>query len=152
MNGSSESTTFRLIYELGCAFATRIELEELIPFVIAKCRAILNAGGVSVLLLDPERDELYFPYVSEDDPKVAERLLKLRFPADRGIAGTVLKSGRSEKVDDVQSDPRFYSGVDKQTGAVTRSLLAVALNSPEGPLGVVEAVRLREAAPFSDQD
>ncbi len=152
MRSSSDNATFRLIYELGCAFATRIELDELIPFVIARCREILNAEGISVLILDPDRDELYFPYISEQDPEVAERLAKVRFPADRGIAATVLKTGRSEKVDDVQSDPRHYTGVDQQTGGTTRSLLAVALNSAEGPLGVVEAVRFRAATPFTNDE
>lgn len=152
MKSPGDDATFRLLYELGCAFATRIDLDELVPFVIAKCRQMLDAQGVSVLLHDPERDELYFPYTSEEDPEVAARLAKLRFPAARGIAGTVLKSGRPEKVDNAQSDPRLYRDVDRQTGATTRALLAVALTSPEGPLGVLEAVRLGDAAPFSDDD
>jgi hypothetical protein len=47
-----------LVYELGNMFAARLGLEELIPLVISKCREVLDAGGVSVLLLDPERNEL----------------------------------------------------------------------------------------------
>ena len=73
----------RLLYELGCAFAARLELDDLLPLVVAKCREALVAEGTAVLLLDPERNELYFPYVAEEDPEVAERLVALRFPADR---------------------------------------------------------------------
>src|SRR5512143_3266389 len=89
-----------LLYELGCAFAERIELDELIPLVMAKCRDVLDAEGAAVLLLDVQRNELYFPYVAEEDAAAAEQLRQLRFPADRGIAGAVLRSGQSIRVDD----------------------------------------------------
>jgi hypothetical protein len=63
----------RLLYDLGCAFSARIELDELIPFVIAKCRDVLDATAASVLLLDQASNELYFPYVAEEDENVAAR-------------------------------------------------------------------------------
>src|ERR1051325_4179451 len=77
----------RVLYELTTAFAARIELDELMPLVIGKCRDVLAAEGASVLLLDPAGTELYFPYVAEGDPEIAARLLQLRFPAERGVAG-----------------------------------------------------------------
>jgi hypothetical protein len=93
----------KLIYELGNMFAAHLGLEELTPLVISKCREVLNANGVSVLLLDRERNELYFPYVSEDDPEVARRLSGLRSrdrrdyvllaPAPRSGASTPANSG-----------------------------------------------------------
>ena len=63
-----EEVRFRLLYDLGCAFAARIEIDQLIPLVVTKCREALDAEGASVLLLDDERKELYFPYISEEDP------------------------------------------------------------------------------------
>jgi len=152
MKTRSESQRYRQIYELGYAFASRTELDELIPFVIAKCREILGAEGVSVLLLDQPDGKLYFPYISEEDPEVRARLAKLRFSAGHGIAGAVLGSGRAEKVDDVSADPRFYSGIDHDTGFITKSILAAPLISEEGPLGVIEAVNRHGGAPFSPGD
>ena len=95
----------RLLYELGCAFAARLELDELLPLVVAKCRDVLGAEGTAVLLLDPERNELFFPYVADEDPGVAERLAALRFPADRGFAGAAIEAGHAVRVDDAASDP-----------------------------------------------
>ncbi len=152
MKSRSESSRYRQIYELGYAFASRTELSELIPFVIAQCREILRVEGVSVLLLDQPGGKLYFPYISEEDPEVRARLAKLRFSADHGIAGAVLSSGRAEKVDDVSADPRFYSGIDHHTGFTTRSILAAPLISEEGPLGVIEAVNRHGGARFSSGD
>ncbi len=146
------SARFRLLYDLGCAFAERIELDDLVPFVMAKCREVLEAMGAAVLLLDPERDELYFPYVAEEDPEVAARLAKLRFPADRGIAGAVLKSGEAVRVDDVRSDPRFYSGIDRDTGFTTRSVLCAPLKTHQGTIGVIQVLNHRGDMPFTNDD
>jgi Nif-specific regulatory protein len=152
MKLSQNSARDMLLYELGNMFTARLGLEELIPLVISKCREILNAGGVSLLLLDEERDELYFPYVSEDDPEAARLLSGLRIPAASGLAGAALISGQAEKVDDPQSDPRFYSGVDRKTGITTRSLLVAPLLTGDGRLGVIEAVNPRGQEFFSDAD
>jgi sigma-B regulation protein RsbU (phosphoserine phosphatase) len=142
----------RLLFELGCAFTARIELEELIPFIITKCREVLGAGGAAVLLLDPDRNELVFPYVAEEDPLVAERLAGMRLPAGQGIAGAVLRDGRPLRVDDPAADPRFYSGVDRQTGVTTRGLLAAPLTSRHGTIGVIEVVNRRDGGNFTDDD
>jgi transcriptional regulator with GAF, ATPase, and Fis domain len=152
MNLSNDSARDRMIYELGNMFTAHLGLDELIPLVISKCRDVLDAGGVSVLLLDEEREELYFPYVSEEDPEVARRLIGVRIPADAGLAGAVLRTGQAEKVDVAQSDDRFYSGVDRKTGVTTTSLLAAPLLASNTPLGVIEAVNPRGRRFFADAD
>ena len=152
MNISDDRARERMVYELGNMFTARLGLEELIPLVISKCREVLDADGVSVLLLDEESDELYFPYVSEDDPEVARRLSELRFSAASGFAGAALRSGQSEKIDDPQSDPRFYSEVDRKTGVTTKALLVAPLLTGDGRLGVIEAVNPRGGGPFTDAD
>jgi histidine kinase len=145
-----ERERLRLLYELGCAFAARIELADLLAFVLAKCREVLDAEGASVLLLDPASGELYFPYVAEADPAIAARLRTLRFPADQGIAGAVLRSGRSQCIDNAAADTRFYGGVDRDTGMTTRSLLAAPLTSRQGTIGVVEVLNCHHGAFTAD--
>jgi Nif-specific regulatory protein len=152
VNEAPDTARLRLLYDLGRTFAAHIELEDLLPLVTSKCREALDAEGVSVLLLDTEKDELFFPYVAEEKPEVAARLVGLRFPADRGIAGAALQSGRSIRVDDAQSDFRFYGGVDRHTGATTRALLAVPLIAPQGKIGVLQAVNRHGGGTFSDAD
>jgi len=147
-----DAARLQLLYELGCAFASQLELGELLPLVVEKCRDMLEAEGAAVLLLDQDADELYFPYAASGDPEVAARLLRARFPADRGVAGAVITSGRSLRVDDVTVDPRFYPGVDQKTGFTTRSIIAAPLVGPHGPMGVVQCVNRREGTSFTDGD
>src|SRR5215470_10787945 len=147
---AEQSDRLTFLYDLACAFAARIELDELSAFVVEKCRQVFDAEGASILLLDPERAELFFSYVAEPNPETAERLLALRFPADRGIAGAVLQSGRSLRIDDVASDPRFYSGVDRQTGATTRALLCAPLRTRQGTIGVIQVLNPHHGGSFTD--
>ena len=121
------------------------------PLVTTRCREALDVEGVSVLLHDEARDELYFPYVAEHSADVASRLAEIRFPASAGIAGEVLHTGRACRVDDAAADPRFYRGVDQETGSATRALLAVPLTARQGSIGVLQAVNPKRGA-FTDED
>ncbi len=148
---AAATARLRLLYELSCGFAAQVQLDELSALVVAKCRAVLDAEGAAILLLDPQRNELYFPYVADEDAAVAARLLSLRFPADRGIAGTVLQTGRPLRIDDVAADSRFYSGVDRRTGLTTRDLICAPLRSHQGTIGVVQVLNHRGGG-FTDDD
>jgi Nif-specific regulatory protein len=148
----AESARFKLLYDLGCGFAARTEIVDLLPFVLSKCREALNAEGASILFLDRDRNEFYFPYVSGADSVATSRLSDLRFPADQGVAGAALRSGRSLKVDDAQGDSRHYRRADETTGLLTRNMIATPLISPGGPVGVIEVINRLGQDAFSDED
>jgi len=150
--GSDELSRLRLLYELGCAFTARTDLDDLIPLVMAKCREVLAAEGAAVLLLDEDGTHLCFPYAAEERAEVAERLRTLRFPATAGIAGAVVQSGRALRVDDVAADPRFYGAIDRDTGLSTRCLLAAPLVARQGVVGVVQVVNRVDGGTFDDAD
>ncbi len=143
---------YRLIYELGNAFASQLQLDPLLELVTHKCREVLDAEGAAILLLDPQRNELYFPYLSDIDPEVARRLSGLRFPADRGVAGEALRTGQAIKVDDVSREEKHYSLIDRHTGLTTRSILAAPLIANDKRLGVVEVVNSLRGNSFTDDD
>jgi transcriptional regulator with GAF, ATPase, and Fis domain len=152
MAPASSNAPYRLIYELGNAFACQLELDPLLKLVTQKCREVLEAEGAAILLLDPEGNELYFPYLAELDPEVARRLAPLRFSAAMGVAGETLRRGIALKVDDVTREEHFYSLIDRHTGLTTRSLLAAPLIVADRRLGVVEVVNSTRDAYFSNDD
>jgi transcriptional regulator with GAF, ATPase, and Fis domain len=142
----------QLLYDLACAFGAQLDLDELIASVVSRCREVLDAEGASVLLLDEERNELYFPYVSERNPRVEQRLRATRFPANVGIAGAVLVSGEAKLVTNAAADPRFYGEVDKTTGIKTQSILAAPLRARRGVIGVLEVVNSSAGGSFNADD
>lgn len=141
----------RLLHELGLAFFSRTDEAQVAEVVVERCREVLDAEGAAVLLIDPEQGDLYFPWVAQQNPEVARRLRDVRVPMGRGIAGAVLRSGRAIRVDDVESQPEFYRNVDYVTDFRTRNMLAAPLQTPSGPLGVVEVVNCRRGA-FDEED
>ena len=152
MANVTASIPYRLIYELGNAFACQLDLDLLLELVTQKCREALEAEGVAILLLDPQSEELYFPYLANLDPEVARRLSELRFSAELGIAGEALVTGRALKVDDVAHEERFYSLIDRHTGLTTKSILAAPLIVVGTRLGVIEVVNSMRSDSFSDDD
>src|SRR5574340_824223 len=98
------SEQLQLLYDVSRSLHGRIEIADLLPFVVDKTKELLDAEGCSVILLDDGGRELYFPFVSPESTAVADRLRQLRMPADKGIAGTVVQSGQSLLVPDVRRD------------------------------------------------
>ncbi|MDP7033785.1 MAG: sigma 54-interacting transcriptional regulator [Planctomycetota bacterium] len=139
-NDPKDHEWLRLFYEISNTFAQGHDLRDVLAQVVRSCQDLLEADGVSILFLDEEKRELYFPYVAQSGSAASQQLKDLRFPMDRGIAGSVIASGEAILVEDVQNDDRFYSEVDQMTGLETRTILAAPLRCPRGILGVLEAI------------
>jgi len=131
-----------LLYEVSRRLTSLDDLDELMRYSTQRTRELFDADGCALLFLDRERGELYFPVASQSAAQrvAEERLTEVRVPRDRGIAGWVLARDEAVRVDDVASDPRFYSGVDQATKMTTRSVLCAPLRSPSGNIGVIEVV------------
>jgi GAF domain-containing protein len=132
----------QLLYDLAREVATFTDLDSVLRYATRRTREVLGAEGCSVLLLDGTRRTLYFPVASQAESGAASdaSLEQVSFPADKGIAGWVLQHDQATQVDDVASDPRFYSAVDRQVGSRTRALLCAPLRTRSGNIGVVEVV------------
>lgn len=59
------------------------------------------------------------------------------------------RSGTTLIVREVRDDPRHYGAVDRATGYVTRSLLAVPLRGTGAPFGCIELLNPFGGAGFS---
>lgn len=128
------------LYDIGQALGSVHDLDQLLHLAVDRAVTLLDVEGASVILLDAERGELYFK-VADDTRVGRERQLReVRFPADQGIAGAVIKEGLSLIIPDVEQDPRFYRGVDQQTGTTTQSILCVPLSGKDRIIGVLEAI------------
>jgi two-component system NtrC family sensor kinase len=121
----------------GRVMASTLELETVLEQIMAEVRVLLEAEGASILLHDPASDELFFATVVAPDANI---LTGMRLPLTKGIAGWVMQEQQPVLVDDVQHDPRFYDRIDKASGLVTHSLLAVPLIYKDKSIGVIEVV------------
>lgn len=136
------SQRLEVLYDVTRRLATFTDLDDLLSFATRRAREVFDAEGCSLLLLDREHEEFFFPIASqaESRPGAAERLAEVRFPVDRGVAGWVLSHNEAALVEDTSRDDRFYDAVDRYTQRQTRSLLCAPLRSRAGAIGVIEVV------------
>jgi transcriptional regulator with GAF, ATPase, and Fis domain len=132
------------LYEATRGLGEQVDLAALLQTANSRARELIEAESSAIMLLDPAADELFVPYVADVAPEVERRWAGVRFPADRGIAGAVLRSGQIELVPDVASDPRWYRQVDGQTGMVTHALLCAPLCTRAGTIGVLSLRNKRD--------
>lgn len=117
--------------------------------VLASALKAVGASAGSLLLVDPEKDELAFAVVHG---QARERLTGFRMPISEGIAGWVATKKKSAIVRDVQADPRFSPRVDVTFDFQTRSLACVPLMEDDKVMGVIEAVNKTYDRDFSNAD
>ena len=64
----------------------------------------------------------------------------------------VLQNQKSEVINDVQQDPRFYGQIDSQSGVVTRNMMAIPLTAGEEKIGLMEVINKSGGEPFTDDE
>jgi diguanylate cyclase (GGDEF)-like protein/PAS domain S-box-containing protein len=125
--------------EISSKLAAYPDLDPLLGFIGGEIKENLEAESASIMVLDPEHNEIYFRLIHAPQEEICRRIKKQRFPADKGLAGHVLQSGQPMIIMDVQNDPRFYGKVDEGSGFVTRSLAYAPMVLNQRHIGVLGA-------------
>ena len=69
-----------------------------------------------------------------------------------GIAGTVVKEGKTTVVKDCQKDPRWAGRFDEATGFVTRSMVCVPLINKYEVIGCIQIINKKDGSLYNDED
>jgi anti-anti-sigma factor len=127
------------------ALASIHDLDHLLKHAIERVVTRLDIENASIILLDAARDELYVAQVADENRVGHERRLSgVRFPATHGIAGWVVREGRSLIVPDVDYDPRVSRGFGIHAGTKARAMLCVPLRTQGRIIGVLNAINKRQ--------
>ena len=121
---SRQNTTLLLaLSEIARTVNAEANLDKLLMTIAEQTKLVLNADRCSVFLYDKEKNELW--------PKVALGLgsEEIRFSADKGFAGAVLKTGETIIIKDAYSDNRFNKDIDKKTGYKTYNLICMPIRN-----------------------
>lgn len=120
------------------------DLEELLDYVTSEVKRLLDSEGSLVILLDEEKEELFFLGAAYDDTATQKRIKEIRFPMDKLVAGKVIKTGQPLIVPDTSIDPDLHLERDKKLGYKTRNLLLVPLKSSDRIIGVLCAINKKD--------
>ena len=139
------------ILRISMALPAYSDLEDILDYISSEIKRLLNVDGAIIILLDEEKNELFFLGTAYEDRATQKRAKEIRFPADKGVAGKVIKTGEPIIVPDTSKDPNFYSVVDKQLGYDSHDMLDVPLRSSDRIIGVLCATNKKEG-PFDHTD
>ena len=133
------------------AFPEYSDLDHLLSYISGEIKNLLEAEGALVILLDEENGELYFKSAAHDDLATEKRAKEVRYPADKGVAGKVIRTGKPVLLTDVSKDPDYYSTVDMQAGFKTKNMLDVPLRSDDRIIGVLCVIN-KKRGDFDETD
>jgi adenylate cyclase len=134
------------LLSITAKLSSTLNLTALIESTVSTLPELLDADRASLFVVDEERQELW--------SKVALGLenQEIRFPLDKGIAGSIVRQGKLVNIEDAYADPDFNRDIDRQTGYQTKSILGIPIRNPQGVVvGVVEIIN-KNAGNFTRSD
>jgi diguanylate cyclase (GGDEF)-like protein len=140
-----ELRELRTVIELTRTLTSTLELPEILRIVLDRLKSLTQAEALSLMLYDPERDELVF---AATETLRENAIVGVRLPPSRSLASWVARTGESAMVNDVQNDPRFYPEIDRVTHFTTRNLLSVPLFLRGRVAGVLEVANRHGGGAF----
>jgi hypothetical protein len=142
-------SNLNIYLNVSSMIAQALDLRDVLEAVLYFCMEAVSAEAASVLLLDYEKKNFRF-YSAEGPTKPV--LLTASFPADQGLAGSVLQTQESEVINDVQNDPRFYGKFDADSGFRTNNMIVMPLTAGEEKIGVLEVLNKVGDEPFLEAE
>ncbi len=135
--------------EICSLINSTLDLPEVLHNIVKHVCRITDSVAGTLMLLDEQSNELVF---SVPTGPHSGKLLDVRLPMGKGVAGWVAEHERPVLVEDVQQDDRFFVGIDKITGFETKTILCVPLKSKNKLIGVLEVINKVDETHFTAED
>ncbi len=149
MQTELERTRTRLtsLIEINQLLMSTVETDDLLRAIIKSAIRLFSVEACSIGLIDEATQQVAFAF-SSGGAKVEE----FRIAVGQGIAGWVAQTGQEVLSNDVSRDPRFFQGIDQQTGFRTKSVLCAPLKQHDHIIGVIEAMNTTLPTGFTPED
>lgn len=131
-----EAERLKLINDIGSFISSsELDIEAVLGRILEAVARVIKVEAGSILKL--EGNELVFMVALGEK---AECVKPFRLKLGQGIAGWVAETGEDLIVRDAHQDPRYYPEVERATGFVTKSMLAVQMKTGDKTVGVIELI------------
>ena len=135
--------------EITRQLTSTLDQEPLLHNILENAVNILNCEAGTLFLMDDQTGDLVFRVTVGP---VAGNLLGQRLPPGTGIVGRAVQTRQPVIENEAQISGSLFVETDKQTGFVSRSLLAVPMQIKDRVLGVIEVINRRDGLPFVIDD
>ncbi|MFC1962227.1 GAF domain-containing protein, partial [Chloroflexota bacterium] len=138
-----------LLYDVALKANSLSEVSQLVEQILGITQRIVKGSASSLLLVDEAKAEMYFQAAGG---AVGVKLSQARLDLKSGIAGWVAHNQKPLLLNDVYGDKRFNREIDKITGFVTKSVIAVPVVRVRKTIGVVEVLNRADGDKFNGRD
>ncbi|HEX6270850.1 MAG TPA: GAF domain-containing protein [Anaerolineales bacterium] len=135
--------------EITRQLTSTLEQEPLLQNILENAVSILNCEAGTLFLVDEQTGDLIFRVMVGP---VSGNLLGQRLAAGTGIVGRAVQARVPIIENDAQRSSTHFEGADKQTGFVSRFLLAVPMQIKDQVLGAIEVINRQDGLPFVKDD
>ncbi len=140
---------YERLMEISRQLTSTLDLNALLDQIIQAAIELTDTASASILLLDPQTDELRFEAATDISSGARDAIV---VPKEGSIAGWVVTHGEFILVPDAHNEPRWFGDVEKTVGTKTRNMLAVPMRAHTKIIGALEALNKRDDAPFTEND
>lgn len=134
------------LLKIGQTVSAETDIDVLLKVIAEETKTAIKADRCSVFLYDKAKDELWSKVALGMDSQ------EIRFPADKGLAGHVVKTGKPINIKDAYLDGRFNKEIDMQTGYTTKTILCMPIkNLNQQIIGAFQVLNKLEGE-FSSED
>jgi diguanylate cyclase (GGDEF)-like protein len=133
--GSRHMESLRVFHDVARALTSSLELDALLRSIMEKMAEFFGPDHWSLLLVDEEKNDLYFALTAPtDEPFPAG----LRIPMGDGMAGHVAATGNALIIPDVNDDPAWARYAALHPELNLQSLACFPIRHGERTLGVLQ--------------
>jgi len=149
MAASLDTGELNALIQVSKTVNAHLDLDTVLESVMSVTTEVMQVEASCLVLVDDETGDLLF-HVARGAK--AEAVKPIIMKCGEGIVGWVVESGKPTIVNDVTSDPRFYSKVDEDSGFETRAILCVPLATKNRLWGAIEVINKLDDGEFDDRD
>lgn len=128
---------FSTLNEVGNLLISTLDQTVIRHRAMESITRLMNAETGSLLLVDKEKNELYFEVALGEKGK---KLKEVRLSVGEGIAGWVAQHGKPLVIHDVSKDWRFQGKMDRRSKFKTRDMVCVPVRIKGNTIGVLQAI------------
>lgn len=138
----------QVVWEITRLLQEAESLEEALRTSLSQVVRAVGAEAGTIWFYNSAGDKRIYPsfWIGGAD------LTGLSLDEGEGIAGTVVKEGKTTVVKDCQSDPRWAGRFDETTGFVTRSMVCVPLVNKYEVIGCIQIINKKDGTLYDDAD
>ena len=137
--------SLKKLVKANSSISVSLILNDALERIVSEACNILHCDRASVFIVDEANQELWTKVARGSNSTI-------RIPINSGIAGYVVSTGRSVRIDEAYLDPRFNKEVDRRGNYRTKTILAVPIKDfTQRVIGVCQAINKHDGI-FSPDD